>query len=88
MYWIWDVEIPLVDGKGNKVEVKHYPTKSKASAIILSNKRMIKDLDLWSNKEFQLITVSLSEYAFRYINNPDEEVQIEAVKRYGYNIGL
>ncbi len=81
--WIWDVKIPEIDEKGNNVEVKHYENKSKASSIFLSNKRLIKDLDLWNNKEFQIEAVKQNGLAIRFIKDPNEELKLLSVKENG-----
>jgi len=48
MYYIWDVVIP------ENSKVYHYPTKSKAESIILSNCRRISELVEWNNLDFCL----------------------------------
>ncbi len=77
MYWIWDVEIPV-----NLTYdcIMHYKNKSKAASIILSNKREIKDLELWSNLDFQMFAIKINVSFIQYIKDPSEEVHLAAVK--------
>ena len=64
MHYIWDVVIP------ENSKVYHYPTKSKAESIILSNCRLISELTEWRNPIFCMNTFLRDEYAIQYINDP------------------
>jgi len=77
MYYIWDVVIP------ENSKVYHYPTKSKAESIILSNCRSINELVEWNNLDFCLNAVKQNGHAIQFIKNPSEEVQLVAVNQNG-----
>jgi len=83
MYYIWDVEIP-----DDATVITEDWTKLKATAIILSNCRPIKELEAWKNPTFQrLATEDLDnygcEYNYTFFPNLTREQQLSMVSRSG-----
>ncbi len=75
MVHIWDVEIP----DDTLVYVER--TKFKASKIILSNKRLIKDLPCWDNPLFCFKIVSRYIEAFQFVRNQTHELCLQVIKQ-------
>lgn len=61
--------------------------KIKANEIILEDRVEISDLPFWSDEEFCLNAVTLSDKVFKYIKNITDEIQLASVKKYPYLIG-
>ena len=81
MKYIYDVEIP------EDATVCKFTHKIKCNKLILSNKRLISDLEEWKDVYFQLNAVNVNGYySIGYISNPSELVQLAAVCLNGYSI--
>jgi hypothetical protein len=76
MYWMWDVKIP--EDASVYLESE---TKIKANKIILENKRYIYDCE-----ERCMLAMRQNINVFRFIEDPSETVQLEAVRRDGHSI--
>lgn len=57
MKYCWDVTVP------DDAKVRHYDTKSKADRIVLSNKRLIRDMPELQNESVQIAAVQQDENA-------------------------
>lgn len=58
-----------------------------ADKIILGNKKLIKDLDSWKDKDYCIDAMKKSGFALRYMEKPiPEDIQLAAVNKFGINI--
>jgi len=85
MDYIWDVDIP-----DDATVIVEDDTKIKATAIILSNRRPIKDLTEWKDPAFRQRAVALyttsSDYNYRFFPSLTLEQQLRMVENDGYYI--
>jgi hypothetical protein len=58
--------------------------KVNANKIILSERNLIYESEIWNNTDYQLSAIKQSEYVLKYIKNQTDEICLEAVKQNGY----
>jgi hypothetical protein len=56
----------------------------KANKFILSERKLIEDLDEWNNKSFRENAFKLNEKSLTYVKNPPPGICLEAVKQKGF----
>ncbi len=76
MYYVWDVTLCPDSKTFNEIE-----GKSKADKFMLSNKRLIRDLEEWNDLKFQIIAINHNTNNIKFIKNPSIEIQITACYR-------
>jgi hypothetical protein len=83
MYWIWDVTIPV-----NAANIDFYEDIIRSDSVILTNRRSLKQYFTNLTKHEQLRILKTDAEIIQFIENPSEELQLQAIRNGTYKHGL